>query len=302
MFKKIFREFYLLTRGEQRAWLLLAALLILALVSRLVVSLLPGRIPPGQEKILKEAKELITAYEMRDSISRIQRSKPAYTSSGLGELTLSVFNPNEIGFESLIRMGLPQRFSNNLIKYREAGGFYATTGDMEKIYGLTPGLLDQLKPFLVFPSSVKHSKDKIREDGWEGPAAVEINQADSLQLLCIPGVGPVFAGRIIKYRKLLGGFLYFEQLAEVYGMQDETVQLIRSFVNIDSTYIRKININSASYVELLRHPYLDRIEVEALLEYREFSGQVHSVSEIRENQLLPDSILEKVSSYLDFDH
>jgi len=50
MNKKLRREFYLLSRGEQRALLALTFLLLLSLVLRLVVQSLPEREPPGIEE------------------------------------------------------------------------------------------------------------------------------------------------------------------------------------------------------------------------------------------------------------
>jgi len=40
---------------------------------------------------------------------------------------------------------------------------------------------------------------------------IPINSADSVQLLPLPGIGPVYAGRIIRYRELLGGYVQTDQ-------------------------------------------------------------------------------------------
>lgn len=129
---------------------------------------------------------------------------------------------------------------------------------------------------------------------------ININRADSAQLLPLPGIGPVFAGRIIKYRNLLGGFTSVDQLGEVYGMPPETIDLIRSQVFIDSSAIRKIPIDSASFGELLRHPYLEYEEVKSIVRYRDFKGDITSINELRTNQVLPDSTLNKIDGYLDY--
>ena len=129
---------------------------------------------------------------------------------------------------------------------------------------------------------------------------VDINRADSVTLLPLPGIGPVFAGRIIRYRDLLGGFFEVNQLNEVYGMPEETVELIRDKIVIDTMIVRKILLNSAEFKELLRHPYLEYDEVRAILNFRDFTGEIRSISELRENHILPDSTLERVSFY--FDH
>lgn len=127
---------------------------------------------------------------------------------------------------------------------------------------------------------------------------IDINRADSADLLPLPGIGPVFAGRIIKYRNLLGGFVSIDQLGEVYGIPDETIQKIRDQVQIDSSAVYKIRIDSATFRELIRHPYLEYEHVKALVEYRDFKGDIESIRELQDNYILPDSVLQRVKPYL----
>ena len=60
-----------------------------------------------------------------------------------------------------------------------------------------------------------------------------INAADSLQLLALPGVGPVRAREILRARRRLGGFRTVGQLAEVKGIGPKTVERLRPLVCID---------------------------------------------------------------------
>jgi len=127
---------------------------------------------------------------------------------------------------------------------------------------------------------------------------IDINRADSAQLLPLPGIGPVYAGRIIKYRSLLGGFVSEEQLGEVYGMPVETLDLIKDGISIDTVAIRKIPLNSATFRELLKHPYLEYDDVKAIVNYRDFAGDIQSIQELQENYILPDSVMKKLIPYL----
>ena len=129
---------------------------------------------------------------------------------------------------------------------------------------------------------------------------ININRTDSVHLLPLPGIGPVFAGRIIKYRNLLGGFVSVNQLGEVYGIPAETMERIRSKVYVDSSAIVKIRIDSATFGELLRHPYLEYEEVKALVEYRDFKGDISSAYELGSNNILSDSTLNKIDGYFDY--
>ncbi|MEA3478374.1 MAG: helix-hairpin-helix domain-containing protein, partial [Bacteroidota bacterium] len=129
---------------------------------------------------------------------------------------------------------------------------------------------------------------------------IDINRADSTQLLPLPGIGPVFAGRIIKYRNLLGGYVSVDQLGEVYGLSAETLDLIRGRITIDTSLICKMQLNHATFRELLRHPYLEYEDVKALVGYRDFKGDITSVNELRTNQIFHDSILNKINVYFDY--
>lgn len=129
---------------------------------------------------------------------------------------------------------------------------------------------------------------------------IDINRADSADLLPLPGIGPVFAGRIIKYRNLLGGFVRVEQLGEVYGMPPETIVKIRNQVYIDSSVVRRIHIDTASFKEFLRHPYLEYEDVKSIMGYRDFKGDIESLIELKMNLILPDSTLKKIDGYFDY--
>ena len=54
-------------------------------------------------------------------------------------------------------------------------------------------------------------------------AIVNINQADSLELQDLPGIGPALAERIIAYRDTHGPFTSVTQLTEVNGLGERKI-------------------------------------------------------------------------------
>src|SRR5665647_1059817 len=80
------------------------------------------------------------------------------------------------------------------------------------------------REIVIVKSENNHKRDTVfRSTFAENKRArvnrLDLNSADSLHLLEIPGIGPVFASRIIRYRTLLGGYYAVDQLREVYGMR-----------------------------------------------------------------------------------
>jgi DNA uptake protein ComE-like DNA-binding protein len=130
---------------------------------------------------------------------------------------------------------------------------------------------------------------------------MDINLSDSITLVRLPGIGPVLSSRIIKYRRLLGGFARIEQLKEVYGLPPETYELIKGRIFADSSFISRININTAAYKELSRLHYLEKYEITSILKYRELKGRINNIRDLTENKLITIEKARRVGPYLKFD-
>jgi competence protein ComEA len=161
---------------------------------------------------------------------------------------------------------------------------------------LLPGEPDDLESFLRDAQRISETLS-----GMDQPPQVNLNRADSSDLLPLPGIGPVFAARIIKYRELLGGYVSLDQLREVYGLSAETVEMLKGRVLIEPSLVRKINLNRITFRELLRHPYIQMEEVKRLMAYRDRTGSIESPEVITTNGLLADSTLRKIGPYLDWE-
>ena len=130
---------------------------------------------------------------------------------------------------------------------------------------------------------------------------LDINSCDSLSLVALPGIGPVLSARIIKFRNLLGGFANVEQLKEVYGLPEETYEIIKGRLFADSSGLRKININSGGYRELSRIPYLEKYEITSILKYRELKGRIGGIGDLTDNKLLTTEKAIKAGPYMNFE-
>lgn len=149
-----------------------------------------------------------------------------------------------------------------------------------------------------FMEEARMMKDSIHAMEYQ---QIDLNRADSTALLPLPGIGPVFASRIVKYRELLGGYVSLDQLKEVYGLSEETVGALRGRVFLDTALVRKLDLDSVSFGQLLRHPYMEYEQVRTLFRYRELMGGIESENVLIDNALMPDSTLIKIKPYLHWD-
>lgn len=129
---------------------------------------------------------------------------------------------------------------------------------------------------------------------------IELNGADSTALSLLPGIGPVLSSRIVRYRALLGGYADKSQLLEVYGLREDVFNRLSGMVWTDTTLITRININTASYRTLLRHPYLDTGAVNTIVRYRDRRGLIMSWEEMESGGLLPPEKKDLLRYYFSF--
>ena len=130
---------------------------------------------------------------------------------------------------------------------------------------------------------------------------IDINLSDTSELISLPGIGSVLSARIVKYRNFLGGFARIEQLKEVYGLSEETYEMLKKRVSADSAFINRIDINSADYKELTRVRYLDKYEISSILKYRQLKGRIINIGDMVDNKLVTNDKAQRIRPYFRFD-
>lgn len=130
------------------------------------------------------------------------------------------------------------------------------------------------------------------------PIPADLNAADSAELERLPGIGPVLARRIIRYRKLLGGFYDTRQLMEVYGISDSVYLLIAHRVAADTASLVRINLNEAPESVLARHPYIGRYMARGIILYRAQTIRIGSLEELIINGIMTSQDRVRLAYYL----
>jgi DNA uptake protein ComE-like DNA-binding protein len=209
-------------------------------------------------------------------------------------LTPIPFDPNTATREDFTSMGLSESLISNIISYRNKGGTFEDADDFGKLYALSPEDFQTLKPYIHIDREILPVRDP-----FEKPMVViEINTADTLDLQQLPGIGPAFASRIVKYRELLGGYHHKEQLLEVYGMDSLRYIAIAGNITVDPIPIKKININQASIKDLINHPYIEFYLAKSIITYRETVGTYNNLDELLNARLIYKELFLKIAPYL----
>jgi len=218
------------------------------------------------------------------------------------------FNPNRLPIAEWKRMGIPDQIANRIHNYENAGGSFRFKEDLARIYAITDEIYKQLEPFIDLPSR-KDIQDRqvAAANGIEGFSRerispevrmVELNSADSATLVTVSGIGPAFSRRIIRYRERLGGFVDVTQLLEVFGMDTTRFNQIKGSFYIDPNLISGLKLNSSTWEELVRHPYINSNIANSIIALRRQHGPFRLVEDLKKSKLISDSLFYRLHPYL----
>lgn len=126
---------------------------------------------------------------------------------------------------------------------------------------------------------------------------LDLNVLDSAGLVQLPGIGPAYALRIIRYREQLGGYTMVSQLKEIDGLPDS---LMKWFVITDTIPLNRIQVNSLSLTELRRHPYINFYQARAIVDFRRERGKLKGPDQLSFMEEFTVQDLDRLLPYLDF--
>ena len=212
------------------------------------------------------------------------------------------FDPNTVDPQKLENFGIPQYVIKSFAKYRNAGAKFYKKEDLKKLYGLKPNLYERMAPYIKIeetdPKDNTSKKDYKKTETER--ALVDLNTADSLTLLKVKGIGPYLSSKIIKYRNALGGYISIDQLYQIFNIKPEQVEAIKPFVFVNSSSIKRLNVNTADYSQLNWHPYISSKEANAIITYRKQHGLYKSRLDLEKVILLNKEMLDKIEPYLEY--
>lgn len=117
--------------------------------------------------------------------------------------------------------------------------------------------------------------------------------------MVVKGIGPAFAQRIIKYRNLLNGYSMNDQLYEVWNLEKEVAdRVLERFIVIEKPNITKINVNTASFKEVLSIVYIDYELTKKIFDYRDEVAELQSLEELKQIEGFPVEKFDRIALYL----
>ena len=178
-------------------------------------------------------------------------------------------------------------------------GMDAPVGEPEGLKSMSGG--DERKPA---DASVEKGRDRSVSSNryvvkLRPGETIKLNEADTSRWKMIPGIGTSYASRIVKYRELLGGYVRKDQLLEVYGLNEELYARISPYITPDSVR-RPLPVNLAEFRELLRHPYLNFEQVQAIFNLRRKKGNIQSIRELAMLDQFTQEDIKRLEPYLEF--
>lgn len=206
------------------------------------------------------------------------------------------FDPNMIQAHQYVSFGLPEKVASRIERYREKGGRFFKKEDLLRIYGMDTGWFLQAKKWITIPPVLSQNKKPERK--IQSREVLDINVADSTQLLAVYGIGPVLCKRILTFRDKLGGFVSMDQLKEIYGLDTSVVRNMKKrFIVSPEFHPRTINLNTASLEELDSHPYISRKEAQAIITYRLQHQAFLSIDQVGAIKLLDQKWVDRARPY-----
>ncbi|MBO5874533.1 MAG: helix-hairpin-helix domain-containing protein [Rikenellaceae bacterium] len=274
--KEIFDALFKFTKDERLAIAVLAAGVVCIAVIRLVAN-----------RPIGSRVEVGIAAPVQATVKRAD--------------TLFQFDPNSVSISELQLLGFSSKQAQAIDNYRRAGAKFKTPADFGRSFVVSDSMLRRLTPYMVFAPQIDSVKtETIKQKNTIKKS--DLNRADSTSLCAIYGIGKTLSHRILEYRQRLGGFVNFDQLYEIYGLNNYAIDEIKKKFFIDSAEIQKIDINFASGKILSKHPYMDYHTVGRVLKFREMKGGWNNIAEMKKDEILLPDEARKLEPYLVFRH
>lgn len=310
--KNSWKDFFYYSKGDRIAlWIIVT--IIIAIISGFGGYFISDKIRSGKlsEEEQRYYKDVQAEVEKRRQ--QIQKKAPYYYQTLEGRTAeLFYFDPNVADSTHFLRLGLRPYIVRNIYKYRAKGGVFRRPDDFAKLYGLDRETFERLRPYIRIGGKVaqedsirlengriraarRDSVSRLKQEKYETGVVLDLNSVDTTELKKIPGIGSGYAVAIVRYRQQLGGYVSVNQLKEI-GVPESTY----AWFNLSTKNIKRIKINSYTFAQLNRHPYLNFYQTKAICEHRRKYGPIQDMVQLVLYTAFTQNDLHRIEPYIDF--
>jgi DNA uptake protein ComE-like DNA-binding protein len=216
------------------------------------------------------------------------------------------FNPSYITDYKGAQLGMSIEEIDRLLVFRKQNKFINSASQFQKVTKISDSLLDAISPYFKFPDWIVHqnkTKNSARINRKRTVVRVStsnLNTATIQDLQTVNGVNVFLAQRIIKYRKRIKGFTFKSQLLEVWKLEKETASDIFSIFSIkEKPVIEKMNVNTASFKEVLSIPYINYDLCKKIFQFKDEVAELQSIEELKNIEGFPEDKYDRIVLYLE---
>lgn len=213
------------------------------------------------------------------------------------------FNPNYISDFKGYQLGMNTEEIDRLHRYREKNHFVNSVKQFQEVTKVSDSLLIFIAPYFKFPewviSNDKDVKSNTKNIVKKTIVKRDINLINSADLVSIKGVGERLATRIVNYRTKLQGFSLDDQLYEVWYLEKDVAdRILQSFEVKVLPEIQKLNINQATFKQVLSIAYIDYELTKKIFNYKDEVAEIQSIEELKKIDGFPLDKFNRIALYL----
>lgn len=214
------------------------------------------------------------------------------------------FNPNFLTDFKGHQLGMSVDEIDKLLAFRAKGNYINSVKQFQEITGANDSLLAKISPYFKFPEWTSSKKNEGTSYSGNTIEKIitknDINLASAADLKMINGIGEKLAKRIVDYRIKLQGFSFNDQIFEVWALDKEIAnKVLQHFEVTKSPTIKKININTATFKEVLAIVYIDYELTKKIFRYKDEVAEIQSIEELKKIESFPLEKFSRITLYLE---
>ena len=254
---------------------------------------------PSKELTTEEQKVISYFQSRLDSLALMKVEKKPFE--------FTPFNPSFIDDYKGEQLGMSVLEIDRLLLFRKEGNYINSVKQFQTVTLVSDSLLASMSPYFKFPDWIVNKKKatSIYQKTRKLKTKInlkekrDLNVVTAAELREVNGIGKTLSERIVKYRTSLNGFFSDDQLSEIYGLKKEVLdKLLQQFEVLSKPKIEKLNVNTATFKEVLHLPYIDYELTKKIFQYKDEFAEIQSIEELKNIEGFPLEMFDRIALYL----